>query len=582
MSGTNFQSLLSLTRNGFPIPLGPLALSTPDSLTLEVSGLVAAHAVPGEYVLTCQLNLVQKRSSGRTGASAPAFVWSVEDDNLAPVAVAGPDLVVNSPGEYALDALGSYDPDGDSLTYQWLGGGLTLMDAMTVAPMLTVEEGVPPGSYEVILIVSDGAIVATDVVIVIVETFCLNDQDGDGICDEDEVPGCTVSGACNFDPNATEDDGSCDLLSCLGCTDPQACDFDPEATQDDGSCQYPEEDYLDCGGGCLNDADVDGICDEIEVIGCTYADACNFNPVATHDDGSCYFPSDGEDCSGQCFEDADADGVCDAFEIPGCTAPAATNFHPAATEDDGSCDFEPLEPCEGDINGDNIVSVADLLIMLSDFGYTCDCLGQPQGTCDCDGTMPDALGVCGGSCMADVDGDGVCDDVDDCVGTYDECGTCNGPGPVLDCGCMDIPEGDCDCEGNQLDAEGNCGEVCVTDLDSDGVCDNVEQLGCIYSESCNYDDSATNDDGSCVFPGDGVDCNGDCLLDVDQDGNCDVAEVLGCTVPWAVNYHVYSTVDDGSCVYNVTSSCPSDLSGDGTVTIQDVLIVLSLWDTVCD
>ena len=27
----------------------------------------------------------------------------------------------------------------------------------------------------------------------------------------------------------------------------------------------------------------------------------------------------------------------------------------------------------------------------------------------------------------DADGDGVCDDVDDCVGQFDECGVCNGP-----------------------------------------------------------------------------------------------------------------------------------------------------------
>ena len=26
----------------------------------------------------------------------------------------------------------------------------------------------------------------------------------------------------------------------------------------------------------------------------------------------------------------------------------------------------------------------------------------------------------------DVDEDGICDDVDDCVGDYDECGICNG------------------------------------------------------------------------------------------------------------------------------------------------------------
>ena len=30
----------------------------------------------------------------------------------------------------------------------------------------------------------------------------------------------------------------------------------------------------------------------------------------------------------------------------------------------------------------------------------------------------------------DVDEDGVCDDEDDCVGSYDDCGVCNGPGAV--------------------------------------------------------------------------------------------------------------------------------------------------------
>ena len=28
----------------------------------------------------------------------------------------------------------------------------------------------------------------------------------------------------------------------------------------------------------------------------------------------------------------------------------------------------------------------------------------------------------------DADADGICDDIDDCVGEYDECGVCNGDG----------------------------------------------------------------------------------------------------------------------------------------------------------
>ena len=36
--------------------------------------------------------------------------------------------------------------------------------------------------------------------------------------------------------------------------------------------------------------------------------------------------------------------------------------------------------------------------------------------CDCDGNQLDALGVCGGDCAEDADADGICDDVDPCVG----------------------------------------------------------------------------------------------------------------------------------------------------------------------
>ena len=79
-------------------------------------------------------------------------------------------------------------------------------------------------------------------------------------------------------------------------------------------------------------------------------------------------------------------------------------------------------------------------------------------------------------CMADADADGICDDVDECVGELDECGVCNGPGAVLECGCNDIPEEDCDCDGNQFDAIGICGGDCLEDLDQDGICDDVDGI----------------------------------------------------------------------------------------------------------
>ena len=52
-------------------------------------------------------------------------------------------------------------------------------------------------------------------------------------------PGCTIAGACNYDPDATTNDGSCDFVSCLafGCTNPSACNYDPDADYNDNSCE---------------------------------------------------------------------------------------------------------------------------------------------------------------------------------------------------------------------------------------------------------------------------------------------------------------------------------------------------------
>lgn len=74
-----------------------------------------------------------------------------------------------------------------------------------------------------------------------------------------------------------------------GCTNENACNYDPEANVDDGSCL---------------ELDACGVCGGEGVAGCTAAEACNFNPVATCDDGSCdYCSCVGEVVFGANFDD---------------------------------------------------------------------------------------------------------------------------------------------------------------------------------------------------------------------------------------------------------------------------------------
>ena len=75
-------------------------------------------------------------------------------------------------------------------------------------------------------------------------------------------------------------------LNCLGCTDSDAFNYNSQAITENSTCCYPQV-FYDCNGVCLNDFDVDLICDEHEIYGCTYPWSDNYDSIATNDDGSC-------------------------------------------------------------------------------------------------------------------------------------------------------------------------------------------------------------------------------------------------------------------------------------------------------
>lgn len=414
-------------------------------------------------------------------------------------------------------------PNDENYTFTWDFGDGTVVEDNGSFVQHTYESG---GLWDVTLTAVDNETGCVDVLFN--EEYIWSIGDG---CPQ----GCTDPDACNYDSEAECDDGSClEFDECgecggngtLGCMDSTACNYDSAADCDDGSCLSFDE-CGDCGGSGIS--------------GCMDTTACNYNASATCDDGSC---AQFDEC-----------GECGGNGIQGCTNANACNYEGAATCDDGTCYFAP----EVEISGANVVtaftseSYSVILIEGAEYEWTVTG-GVVEGADDgYEVSIFWAAEGLGELCVTVTNG--VCDPVEDCIDlviTPDDTVT----------GCTDSVA--CNYDPEATTDNGNCvfiGDPC-NDGDVDTVNDEIQDNcecegesfpGCMNPTACNYDSTATSDDGSCFFIGDSCDDqNPDTVNDTIQDDcECEgqTLVISGCTDSTACNYNPDATDDDGSCVY---------------------------------
>lgn len=172
---------------------------------------------------------------------------------------------------------------------------------------------------------------------------CINDTDGDGVCDELEILGCTNPLSINFNPAATDDDGSC-VGIVYGCTDSTAFNYNPMANTDDGSCTPVVEGCTDVAAFNYNplaNTD-DGSCTPI-VFGCTDNTMFNYDPLANTDNGSCipfmYGCTDTTALNYDAMANYTPDSSWCIYPLFGCTDATAINYNPSANMEDSTCYF---------------------------------------------------------------------------------------------------------------------------------------------------------------------------------------------------------------------------------------------------
>jgi hypothetical protein len=177
-----------------------------------------------------------------------------------------------------------------------------------------------------------------------------NDGSFPGYCNGGDVPTFQIYDASNgsfldavvdgdvpgWETSAINQLAAVDASNVFGCKDASACNYDPSATADDGSCVD-----FDCAGVCGGSAVVDD---------CEVCDGGNADQDCA---GVCFGSSVDTWCDGSCGETGPVDDGCDVCggddsSCTGCTDPLADNYDSGNLFEDGSCDY--TVPGVGDLS----------------------------------------------------------------------------------------------------------------------------------------------------------------------------------------------------------------------------------------
>jgi uncharacterized surface protein with fasciclin (FAS1) repeats len=332
-----------------------------------------------------------------------------------------------------------------------------------------------------------------------------------------------------------------------GCTAIEACNYNPEATVEDGSCILPGEPCDDMNANTVNDLlGSDCVCTG-DLLGCTDMTACNYDMNAVVDNGACQFP--GDNC-----DDGDAATINDVFGSDcGCAGIISTNT--VVNIIVNSPDHNTLEAAvvaaglDGVLSGTGPFTVfapTDAAFAALPAGVIDALLADPTG----DLTQILLYHVVGATALSTDLSDGM-------IIT-----TLQGSDVVVSI-----------VDGNVFI---NDALVTVADIIADnGVVHVISAVllppapaveGCTAIEACNYNPDATIEDGSCILPGEPCDdMNANTVNDVlGSDCVCS-GDLLGCTDMTACNYDMNAVVDNGACQF------PGDNCDDGdAATINDV------------
>jgi hypothetical protein len=251
-------------------------------------------------------------------------------------------------------------------------------------------------------------------------------------------------------------------------------------------------------------------CEPIAVEGCTNASACNYNPNAAVDDGSCTFP--------------------------GCTNPNACNFNPTAGCDNGSCVLPTVnDQCSGAIP----LTINGGTISVSNVG---SCVNSPNPTCGNAAQIQDiwySFLYTGGNITINASGGNIGSKR---IAVYTACGgtqlACNnGTNTNVNLTCPTIQIG----QTYLIQAGGNTGSTGTFNLNITSTAVN----GCTDPAASNFNPCASNNTG-CIYPGctDSAACNFNSQA-TQNDGSCTYP---GCTNPSACNFSPTAGCDNGSCV----------------------------------